>query len=342
MSTGIDPASADEVDGDFTSKPHNSFVIQDEPKKRGRPSAVAASLQMDDMGKKKRGRKPSGKIIDLNKINLTNEYNECIIAHLPLSQKDIVRISLRDTENARNETEPNEKPGAVMISLNINDDAPSSNDCAKCADLERQVHALQDKLNKSKETHTYVHCMSGKSVYKCEPKEDESVCWWCCHKFDTLPIGLPEKYEHAVADKSGAPGKFHLHGHFCSFNCAHAYNIHMNDFKVWERYSLLNLYKKKSCPPNDDNTYSKIMPAAPRQVLKMFGGKLTIEQFRESHNNVAKEYRYMLPPYIPINGVVEEINKTINKLPQSSHLKLKRNKPLPGMNNNLFQLMKKT
>lgn len=321
-----------EHDGAVSRDVDTNVIIGEEPKRRGRPS-VALQQACDETVKKKRGRKPSGKIIDLNKLNIGNDYNECIIAHLPLSQKDITKISIRDSD-IKGPIEEETAMKKATISLNINDDVTHTpHTCFKCHELEEKVKELQEKLHsKTKEGVNYVHCTSGRKMYKCEPKENDSACWWCCHTFDTIPIGLPEKYDK---------GEFHLYGHFCSFNCAHAYNIQLNDFKVWQRYSLLNLYKKKVYDISHNNV--KIMPAAPKQLLKMFGGELTIEQFRENHAALTKEYRYMLPPYIPINGVVEEVNKTVTKLPQcSGNLKLKRNKPLPGMNNNLLQLMKKT
>ena len=281
--------------------------------------------------KKKRGRKPSGKIIDLNKVNLGNDFTDCIIAHLPLSQKDINKIS-GDANETINKTPQHVFEKTASLSICINDDTSST--CNRCIELENKLLAYKLSAQKNIEINndeTFVQCMRGKTIYKCEPKENETVCWWCCHQFDTLPIGLPERYNE---------GKFQLHGNFCSFNCAHAYNIQQNDFKTWERYSLLNLYRKLVLGSSQN---SRIMSAPPRQILQMFGGKMSIEEFRENNSNIAKEYRYILPPFIPVNGVIEEINKTVNKLPSSStNLKLKRNKPLPGMNNNLLQLMKKT
>lgn len=296
---------------------------------------------IDETLKKKRGRKPSGKIIDLNKVNIgSTEFSDCIIAHLPLSQKDIAKIN-NHSEGVLEKGEHTETPS---LSININDDV-QPHTCARCEEMEKKLKALQETVDNSKECMTFgaseaslnahepeklIHCMNGKTIKKVEPKEGESVCWWCCHRFNTIPIGLPEKYDN---------GEFHLFGHFCSFNCAHAYNVQQNDFKIWERYSLLNLYYKKIFSHTNP---SRIMPAPPRQALQMFGGELSIEQFRHQSASVAKEYRYMLPPYVSANGMIEEIHKTVNKLPASTNLKLKRNKPLPGINNNLLQLMKKT
>lgn len=302
------------------------------------------SLQDADTIKKKRGRKPSGKIIDLNKVNIGNaEFSDCIIAHLPLNQKDIAKINnnkdrLLTHVFGNNVIEHNNKEVPPSLSININDDVVCHH-CVRCEELQEKLRTLQDRLQQKEsesnkeEAFQVVHCTNGKVVKKVEPKEGESVCWWCCHKFNSIPIGLPEKYDK---------GEFQLYGHFCSFNCAHAYNVHQNDFKIWERYSLLHLYHKKVFPQSSILGSTRIMPAPPRQALQMFGGELTIEQFRHQNLSIAKEYRYMLPPYVSANGMIEEIHKTVNKLPASTNLKLKRNKPLPGINNNLLQLMKKT
>jgi hypothetical protein len=301
-----------------------------ELKKRGRPTHKKQQQVDDDAAeeilKKKRGRKPSGKIIDLNKTPIGTDYTDCIIAHLPLSNKDILKITNKDAELVDKVTSVNN------ISLDIGDEDHVVNTCPKCKDMEQKYNDLNTHINNmrisSGPSGVPQSNFTAKKIYKCEPGPG-SCCWWCCHIFDSVPIGLPDRYHN---------NEFHLHGHFCSFNCAHAYNISMNDLKIWERYALLNLLRKKM----GINTEKRILPAAPRLVLKMFGGELTIEQFRENNMHLNKEYRHLLPPFIPVHGVVEEVNKNIHKIPANSNIKIKRTKPLPGINNNLFQLMKKT
>lgn len=312
-----------------------------ELKRRGRPTHKKmvindeeVALQTEDIVKKKRGRKPTGKIIDLNKVNIATEYTECIIAHLPLSTKDIQKITQVQAEL------PDKVTNVQNISLNIDDEGDVIHACRKCKDLEQKCSELQTQLanmqtqhgsqgaHGSQHPHAAHSTFTGRRIYKCEP-DASSCCWWCCHTFDAVPTGLPERYFE---------NDFYMHGHFCSFNCAHAYNINTNDLKIWERYALLNLFRKKIGMATD----KRIMPAPPRQILKMFGGEMTIEQFRENNINLNKEYRHLLPPFIPINGVIEEVNKNVHKIHTSSNLKVKRTKPLPGINNNLFQLMKKT
>lgn len=306
-----------------------------ELKRRGRPAQKKmvvndeeVAIQNEDIIKKKRGRKPTGKIIDLNKVAVGSEYTDCIIAHLPLSTKDIQKITQVQPEV------PEKVTNVEKISLNIDDEEDVAHACNKCKILEQKCNDLQAQLvnmhvtQQATQQQVPQSTFTGRRIYKCEP-DASSCCWWCCHTFDAVATGLPEKYFE---------NDFYMHGHFCSFNCAHAYNINMNDLKIWERYALLNLFRKKVGLSTD----KRILPAPPRQILKMFGGQMTIEQFRENNINLNKEYRHLLPPFIPINGIIEEINKNVHKIPTNCNLKVKRTKPLPGINNNLFQLMKKT
>ena len=61
------------------------------------------------------------------------------------------------------------------------------------------------------------------------PAKTDVLCWWCCHNFDTHPIGIPMKYdEHEDV--------FKVIGCFCSLNCAFAHSkmeklpVHLSDF----------------------------------------------------------------------------------------------------------------
>ena len=57
-----------------------------------------------------------------------------------------------------------------------------------------------------------------------------------------------------------------------------------------------------------------IRPAPSKYLLKMFGGNLTIEEFREAHINSDKTYVLNIPPMISINITNEIINTSyLNK-----------------------------
>lgn len=316
--------------------------------------------------KKKRGRKPTGKIIELNKTILNNnDYPNCIIAHLPISNKDILKITKQNNKITENKN-------IEEINININEDNKSnkifelknlySDDlnkiyCTKCELLEKKCNELTEKI---KELDCQIHqerhinpIINIKEHHICDVKihninnnkiewvkKTETYCWWCCHNFNTVPIGLPEKYINDT---------FHLYGCFCSFNCAQSYNLNTNDNKIWERYSLLNFLKKKICNLNNIQykNYDYICSSPPRQSLTIFGGPMSIDDFRNSLYTLTKNYNYILPPMIPLIGILEiiphELTPTNVKIKNiNTNLKLKRSKPLPSFNSNLLQLMKKT
>jgi hypothetical protein len=321
--------------------------------------------------KKKRGRKPTGKIIELNKTVINNnDYPNCIIAHLPISNKDILKIT---KQNNKIITE-NKNLSIEEINININDCETHKNNksitlnnfnsgdlnksyCTKCETLEKKCSDLTDKIkeleNQINQERHINPIINIKEHHICDvkihninnnkmewEKKTDTYCWWCCHNFDNIPIGLPEKYINDT---------FHLYGCFCSFNCAQAYNLNTNDNKIWERYSLLNFFKKKICDLNDIKykNYDYINSAPPRQSLNIFGGPMTIDDFRNSLYTLTKNYNYILPPMIPLIGILEiipqELTPTNVKIKNiNNNLKLKRSKPLPSFNSNLLQLMKKT
>ena len=134
------------------------------------------------------------------------------------------------------------------------------------------------------------------------PSSTNIHCFWCCHHFDNLtPCTLPvqKKESHYI-----------VFGCFCSPECAAAYNFHEGDDtqEIWNRYSLLNLLYK--------NVYAcknlKIKLAPPRSVLKMFGGTLTIKEFREYNINYGRKISVNMPPMLSITQQIEETN-TDNK-----------------------------
>ena len=70
-----------------------------------------------------------------------------------------------------------------------------------------------------------------KEVFKIE-LDKTTKCWWCRYNFNTERVELPENYFNEC---------FYCTGNFCSYNCAAAYNIELNDENVFKRQSLLHL-----------------------------------------------------------------------------------------------------
>lgn len=119
------------------------------------------------------------------------------------------------------------------------------------------------------------------------------VCWWCTEKFDTMPCFIPEKCTN---------DKFYVFGCFCSYNCAKSYSSNMgDDYKISIRNSLIGkmcalLYGKSD----------QIKMAPPREMLKKFGGPMSIEDFRENFTMCNKEYKLNIPVVVPMAMTIDE------------------------------------
>jgi hypothetical protein len=168
-------------------------------------------------------------------------------------------------------------------------------------------------------------------------------CYWCCHKFDGAPIGLPVKMNLEE-------NKYCVVGCFCSLECACAYNFASkeNTDECLNRYSLLNSLATRL------GITSRVNPAPDRLSLKMFGGNLGIKEFRE----FASSERFVIvntPPMISITQQIEEVhendthsgyryvpldNERVTKFQEK--IRLKRNKPLVNTKNTLDHSMKLT
>ena len=187
-----------------------------------------------------------------------------------------------------------------------------------------------------------VSVVDGKSVVT---DKTDVVCWWDTEPFEGPPCFLP----HRVND-----GTYYVSGCFCSDDCAAAYNLELNDYKVWERMSLLK------CLRNDIEQATKVSSkdvgeercgepnqiriAYPRYTLKKFGGNLSTEEFRKDCIRNHEEYRLVMPPMVPVVPYIEKNYKKDSvwntfKTAEESNLVLKRTKPLPNTNTTLVQTM---
>lgn len=98
------------------------------------------------------------------------------------------------------------------------------------------------------------------------PMSTPIACYWCCHTFKTMPVGIPIRYHS---------DRFVLQGCFCSLECATAYNFQMSSSaNAWDRYHLINVLAKKL------GYKCYVRAAPPREALQMFGGSMKISDFR--------------------------------------------------------------
>jgi hypothetical protein len=283
-------------------------VVVTEKKKRGRKPKKKDSTNVVVKEKKKRGRKPASQVVTIVDNNSTNtvKEDECIITHFPISMNDIDvnKISKENSDDLKSNI--SDSCDSIFIKASVKE-SDKEGETSLIKQYEKKIKELNEKLKslnpnlgiktkkviKTKLKFNYIEDGENKWM-----DQTDVHCWWCCHKFETSPISIPEKIYKDT---------YHVFGCFCSFNCAASYNINMNDYKIWERLTLL-----KSIYMKIYNKDVEILPAPPRKTLKIFGGHLGIEEFRSNILNLQKEYIYLIPPMISMTPLIEETSRISN------------------------------
>jgi hypothetical protein len=246
---------------------------------------------------KKRGRKPKSEVQQEDATPKTQQTRgrkpKCVyntFDHNPSISDDeniIVKLNIQDpaiTENKLDEVQPcgyNIGEYDKMSLPGEPDEVKPFIDCAvKSTDL-RVVNILKDFEEKNKNNEW--------------PMNTSICCYWCCHKFTNAPFGIPTSYINDT---------FKVFGCFCSLECAAAYNFKNpeNMDQVWERYNLINMLYRRL------DLGRLVKPAPDRLVLKMFGGYLEIDEFRDFFRT-NKLVSINFPPMCSLTMQVQEINE---------------------------------
>lgn len=176
------------------------------------------------------------------------------------------------------------------------------------------------------------------------PQRTSVLCWNCCHGFSTRPIPLPTKYDELK-------DTFHVMGNFCSWGCAKAYSRDYGK-SISSRGTqamIIALLRKRLT-----GKVSSINAAAPRVLLKAFGGYMEIDEYRKSSDE--SSWAVNPPKLVTIAQVVHDRKRGENKkksnektidlssqidlgkesnVPAVEFLKLKRPKPVKKTSNML-------
>jgi hypothetical protein len=295
------------------------------PKKRGRKPKEKKEVKKRTP--KKRGRKPKGKVLPYIKdleVPTVDTICSNIVTNLPININDLNS----DNDDKEYDDIFMEEESNINTHLFDYSDTPEEDITCNCKkyelkinELNKQILDLKNELNEIKmirqrkihKINTNFYTLDGdKQKYI---KQTDIHCWWCCHQFVTPPCQLPDKYYN---------NQYYVFGCFCSYNCAQAYNLDLDDYKTSIRTTLLNsLYNKIY------NNEKEIVTALPRQTLSIFGGPLSITKYRENFLDNDKEFRFILPPMTSLISIVEEDYKNKNNR-ITDNLKLKRSKPLPN------------
>jgi len=162
-------------------------------------------------------------------------------------------------------------------------------------------------------------------------------CWWCCHPFEGLELHLPYKYDSHRK-------KFDTMGCFCSWSCMKTYNMTYNRVRASIiSGNIVLMYKQMH------DRIAPIKCAPNRYALKVFGGTLTIEEFRKLSESgprvhvrmpdevyhiqeVVAKYEVKAPTEGNLDAKFQEVSRSSTN---NETLKIKRQKPLKRDANNL-------
>ena len=183
-------------------------------------------------------------------------------------------------------------------------------------DSDNLIVRLKNNVNIKSNIISYENTENYKEINNCDNSEC-NICWNCCHKMKN-PLGLPLKYDNEI---------FYIYGYFCSLECAsrYAFDNLNNHFEV---YTLINFYYNKI-----NKTIGEKVNIAPKKTtLKIFGGNLSIEEYRSCFKNECIHY-VNIPPIYPINHQINTYEKQLNNNYLKNDLKLYRKNKIQSETN---------
>ncbi len=173
------------------------------------------------------------------------------------------------------------------------------------------------------------------------PTNTDIACFWCSHAFEGSPCIIPEREEGGV---------YRVYGNFCCPECAVAFLLEesLDSTTRWERMALLHrIY-------GPFYNYKRIFPAPARATLKLFGGPMSIQSYRNTMRERKVRVDVQIPPMMSILGSLDtkpidfydsSLRTTFSPLLQESlpkaeeNLRLKRSKPLKDKESTLDSVM---
>ena len=263
--------------------------------------------------------------------SLQPETRKPLIAHLPIQSRDIM---LHDAPIQYNPVPPtNVEPYDAYVDDPFSEVVETVVAPPPVVEVPAAAKSMTDTPDYYKKG-TLLIQYEGSTESRTIPDHVDVACFWCCHAFENKPVVLP------IRDQ----GEYiQVHGNFCSPECAMAYLFEQrqDSYARWEQLSLLNRIYGSSQP---------LKPAPPKQILKLFGGPMTIEEYRSLLQSHTLRVDLHLPPMVsllatmdtkPIDfydvsltkGVMETVKERLAKAEEV--LKLKRTKPLKAWESTL-------
>lgn len=277
------------------------------PKKRGRKPKLQKEDPCDgeEVRKRKRGRKPKCEITSIQDIRekfkdsddkvIFHGSSEPIETNLEQVQVPFGNLNITvhtapktvDKNELRNMYTKQSFAPAPTISTPLGDgysDSEVSEDPLgedtedPLAEDVEDPEPARPKKSRTKFHKLLYHVSEQIKINKEWPGRCDTLCWWCCHEFEGVPIPCVSKYDSIRK-------RFKVYGIFCSWECSAAFGFSENN-------SLLNLLLLKRQWTGDA---SNIQKAPSRYLLRPFGGFMSIEEFRKCSETKNKKY------HIPIS-----------------------------------------
>lgn len=256
---------------------------------------------------KKRGRKPKNEYYLTKKVDNVDTTDKAIIINLP------IKIDYINKQNSEREQE-------IIGDLSL-DILPYEDDFSNFTSSYNRQEIEQIFIkNVTQESKEIIENGEKKSYYDISlmpqtlnTKEvpvdikTDIHCYWCCHQFTSSPVFMPCNLKNDT---------FVVKGVFCSFECCYSYMS--NHVKYCKNIYLLKymyyIYTGKKF-------FREPLKKAPeKECLKIFGGPLSIEEFRSNSNS----YEILTQPMSYIPGLIEKSYKI------PSHVSVKNKKSFLG------------
>jgi hypothetical protein len=257
---------------------------------------------------------------------------------LNLFASDVKRLELRFQQEQRGLlcdidiqfTEPLPFNDTVKVPLKSDKDDPFKNLIKRTTEPTPLVFTNTEKrdLIINSGTKRKVHQIL--SIYNNQtwPSLSSYACWYDCHTFETTPVGIPQLL---------IGNTFYCHGNFCSYNCALRYlcpddeddlsqlNTSTDHFSGDDHSDKLQLLELLCRIETSLGFRDQLKKSPKRLCLKLFGGSMSIEEWRASLNS-HNTYHIFRAPMVPISYQMEETSIRVDQKKKTKGVSLNMTK----------------
>ena len=283
--------------------------------------------------------------------NLLGRTRQPLIVHLPIQSKDVPMNDMPITyDPTLHEAQPYDSNAdnpfceeVEQVQTEVTPVLHTTQNVPQIQHVSQHQESPTDVSRDQPETIDYYSLKStflvqfkDSSEVKQLPMQSDAACFWCCHTFTHRPVVLPirDTGEHLLVT-----------GNFCSPECATSYlfDMRQDSHTRWEQFALLHRVYGDACQ-------GTIYPAPTRNSLALFGGSLSIQEYRALIRSHKVRVDIHLPPMVSILATMDtkpidfydasltkNVTETVKERLQKAEevLRLRRTKPLKAFESTL-------